>query len=563
MTKPLFRCAAFFVVALAGHRALAAEPQKVSTQANVPVEISFTAEREHKDPFFGVTLDVVFKQPDGSSLRVPAFWAGGKTWKVRYASPQVGAHQWKSECHADGDQPDGGLNGVTGAVEVAPYDGDNPLFKHGPIGVAADKRHLQYADGTPFFWLGDTWWMGLSKRLHWPEDFQQLTADRKQKGFNVVQIVAGLYPDMPPFDPRGENEAGCPWEKDYARIRPEYFDMADRRLRYLVDQGVSPCIVGAWGYFLPWLGPDKAKAHWRYLIARYGAWPVVWCAAGEGNLPYYLTKGFPFDDRQQAKGWSDVMRSIRATDPWRRLLTVHPTAIQYYTARHVTDDAALLDFDMLQTPHGQGEAAPVAVQAVRASYAAQPTMPVIDGEASYEKLGDSLPTEWTRAMFWLCMTNGAAGHTYGANGIWQVNRRGDPHGNSPHGGNYGKISWDEAMQLPGSAQVAGGKKLFESLPWTKLRPRPDAVHWAASDKPPPVGPQALADGDRLMLIYALRPLPVAITGLKSGGKYSLTLFDPVTGEKSAAPAVTADAHGALHLETPKTDHDWVAFLEAQ
>ena len=66
-----------------------------------------------------------------------------------------------------------------------------------------------------------------------------------------MQIVAGLYPDMPAFDPRGENEAGLPWEKDYATIRPAYFDMADLRIAHLVDNGIAPCIVGCWGYFLP------------------------------------------------------------------------------------------------------------------------------------------------------------------------------------------------------------------------------------------------------------------------------------------------------------------------
>ena len=142
---------------------------------------------------------------------------------------------------------------------------------HGPIRVADDHRHFAHADGTPFFWLGDTWWMGLTKRLSWPDDFQELAADRRAKGFNVVQIVAGLYPDMPAFDPRGENEAGFPWEKDYARIRPDYFDAADRRIAYLVDQGFVPCIVGAWGYHLPYLGEAKMKLHWRNLVARWGA----------------------------------------------------------------------------------------------------------------------------------------------------------------------------------------------------------------------------------------------------------------------------------------------------
>ncbi len=554
---------AVLVIVVAVKLACAAEVQRIGAQANLPVEISFTAERSYGDPFRDVSLAVVFTQPDASALRVPAFWAGGNKWKARYASPQIGLHRWKSECSPAGDA---GLDGVSGSIEISPYKGDNPLFSHGPIRIAADERHFEYADRTPFFWLGDTWWMGLSKRLHWPDEFKQLAADRRQRGFNVVQIVAGLYPDMPPFDPRGANEAGFPWEKDFARIRPEYFDAADQRLRHLVDQGITPCIVGAWGYFMPLMGVEKMKSHWRYLIARYGAWPVVWCAAGEANLPYYLAKGFPYDDREQVHGWTEVLRSIRATDPCRRPLTIHPTAINRYTSRHATDDERLLDFDMLQTPHGQAEAAPVAVRAMRESYAAKPTMPVIDGEASYEMLNDNLPTAWTRAMFWLCLTNGAAGHTYGANGIWQVNRRGDPHGASPHGGNYGKIAWDEAMRLPGSEQVALGKKFFESLPWTTLAPIDGAAAWLdePANAPPqmkPLAPQTCGIGDGLLVIYGLKPQGIAVSRLRPNAVYLVTLFDPVTGKRAKEHDVVADANGAFSLAAPQLNHDFVWLLE--
>ncbi|MCP5522459.1 MAG: DUF4038 domain-containing protein [Verrucomicrobiales bacterium] len=463
-------------------RAQPGPPQR--TQANVPVEITFTAQRPVLDPFNEVTLDVTFTPPSGPVLKVPAFWAGANRWKVRYASPLTGTHRWQTECS---DAQDAGLHDVAGVVEVTPYTGDNPLFKHGPVRVAADRRHFEHADGTPFFWLGDTWWMGLCHRLHWPDEFRQLTADRKAKGFNVVQIVAGLYPDMSPFDPRGANEAGYPWKTNYTRLRPEYFDAADKRLRYLVDQGITPCLVGAWGYFLPWMGEAKMKAHWRNLIARYGAWPVVWCTAGEANLPWYRAEHFPYDDREQVHGWTEVLRFIRATDPFRRPLTIHPTAINQYTARHATDDPALLDFDMLQTPHGRQEAVPVTLKAVRESRAATPVMPVINGEASYEMLGDSLPTEWTRRMFWLCLMNGAAGHTYGANGIWQLNRRGQPHGPSPTAGSpptgYGVIPWDDAMHLPGSEQVGFGASLFRQYPWWRFEPHPE---WVSGIDIPPV-----------------------------------------------------------------------------
>ena len=134
---------------------------------------------------------------------------------------------------------------------------------------------------------------------------------------------------------------------------------------------------------------------------------------------------------------------------------------------------------MLQTPHGQRDAVEPTVRTMQESYTDKPTMPVIDGEAAYEMLGDTLPTQWTRQMFWLCMTNGAAGHTYGANGIWQCNRPGEPHGPSPHhkgGAGYGKIPWNEAMNLPGSRQMGIGKKLFEHFAWQEFVPHPE---WAA------------------------------------------------------------------------------------
>jgi hypothetical protein len=94
-------------------------------------------------------------------------------------------------------------------------------------------------------------------------------------------------------------------------------------------------------------------------------------------------------------------------------------------------------------------------------------------------------------MFWLCLMNGAKGHTYGANGIWQVNRRGQPHGPSPTASSpptgYGVIPWDEAMSLPGSTHMAHGKRFLESLPWVDLQPQPESAVWADAAAPQPLG----------------------------------------------------------------------------
>src|SRR5690242_3055868 len=271
--------------------------QRIAVQ-NCPAEWSYTSAKQYRDAFNEVDLDVVFTAPSGQEQRIPAFWAGGSVWRVRYAPTEAGRYKYRT---VSSDTANGDLHGRTGTLEVQPYTGNNSLYRHGFLRISKDERHFEHADGTPFFWLGDTWWMGLSSRLGWPDDFQTLTADRKKKGFTVVQIVAGLYPDMPSFDPRGANEAGFPWERDYARINPAYFDMADRRIAHLVDRGLAPCIVGAWGYHLPWLGEERMKKHWRYIIARWGAYPVFWCAAGEGAMPYYLAKDKPADAAMQKK----------------------------------------------------------------------------------------------------------------------------------------------------------------------------------------------------------------------------------------------------------------------
>jgi hypothetical protein len=306
---------------------------------------------------------------------------------------------------------------------------------------------------------------------------------------------------------------------------------------------------------MPWMGVEKMKQHWRYLIARYGALPVVWCVAGEANLNWYLDKPFPIDDRKQVTQWTEVMRYIRATDPYHRPLTIHPTGIGRLSARHATDDANLLDFDMLQTPHGQRDAVEPTIRTMRESYVDKPIMPVINGEAAYEMLSDSLPTQWTRQMFWLCITTGAAGHTYGANGIWQVNRPGQPHGPSPHHApgsvGYGKIPWQDAMNLPGSKQVGLGKKLFEKYQWQKFVPHPEWATYAsdASAQTPAWGKWIWFDeGD------ATKAAPVA-------KRYFRKTFDLPQGDDAARTAslwLAADDSFIAHVNGERVGggDDW-------
>lgn len=109
-----------------------------------------------------------------------------------------------------------------------------------------------------------------------------------------------------------------------------------------------PCILGCWGYHLPWLGTENMKLHWRYLIARWGALPVVWCASGEQAMPWYNSGNKPAETEQLRREWTEVIRFIRQTDPFRCLITTHPRR----NARDELLEPRLLDFEMQQTGHG-------------------------------------------------------------------------------------------------------------------------------------------------------------------------------------------------------------------
>jgi len=527
---------------------------------NVATEWSYTSGKQYADPFDEVELDVLVTAPDGCEQRVPAYWAGAGEWRVRYAAHTPGIYSCRTVC-SDAQNPD--LHGRELTLEVQPYEGQNPLLAHGPLRVSEDGRYLEHRDGTPFFWLGDTWWMCLCKRMDWPSGFQTLTADRVAKGFSVIQIVAGLYPDMVAFGPRGENEAGWPWEPDWRRINPAYFDMADLRIAWLVRSGLLPCIVGCWGYYLPLMGVERMKRHWRYLVARWGAYPVVWCLAGEGAMPWYLSQNRDAEIRQQKEGWTELARYVRSIDPYHHPITIHPTDY----ARDQVTDPAVLDFEMLQTGHEGLDCLPRTQQRVRNALARRPRMPVINAEVCYEGILEGSRQEVQRLMFWSCMLSGACGHTYGAQGVWCVNTREKPYGPSPWGGSWGDTPWEDAYRLPGGAHVAVGKRILSRWDWWRFEPHLEWVEPAAGEADWRAAYAAGIPG-RVRVFYFPRPiLPwgrrPTLKALEPDVVYRATFIDPKDAREHPAGTAQADAAGNWPVPQPAIGQDWVLCLERE
>lgn len=518
------------------------------------VELSFGAQETYADPYNQLEVDVTFQNGAGASWRVPAFWAGGNDWKVRFSAPP-GDYSYESSAS---NPDDAGLHGVTGEVSVPRYSGTNPLGVHGRVRAAEDRRHFEHEDGTPFFWLADTWWMGLTTRLDWPAGFQQLASDRIQKGFNVIQIVCGPYPDMDAGDSRGRNEAGFPFTDDFSGVNPAYFDHADHKIVYLAESGLMPCIVGMWGYYLPRLGVDNVKRYWRYLVARYGAYPVTWCIAGEATMPYYLSEARDAEQTMQKQGWTEVMAYVREIDPFHNMISIHPT----HYGREQVNDPCLMDFEMLQAGHSDLDSVSNVIRSVRKAWETELAMPVVNSEVNYEGILGRAWQNVQRLCFYHTVMNGAAGHTYGANGIWQLNEPDAPYGPSPHGRSWGNTPWQEAAALPGSHQVGLGAKFWRRFPWWELQRHDEWLKKPAKDESA-YGTIAIGIPGRLRIVYA--PMcwdAPGITGLEAGVQYRAWYFDPVSGTEVPLGEASGDAEGSWTPPLPPEVHDWVLVMEA-
>ena len=531
---------------------------------NCVAEWSYRSSKSYKDPFRDIEAWVLVTDPRGEQVKVPAFWAGDDVWRVRYCSSEVGVHTYKAVCS---DSSDTGLHGKSGEINITAYSGDNILLKHGPLRKSENGTYLEHQDGKPFYWMGDTWWMGLTTRLDWPAGFHTLAFDRVKKGFSVIQIVAGLYPDMDPFDERGANEGGFPWTRDFGTINPAYFDMADLKISALVDSGLVPCIVGCWGYFLDFAGEDVIARHWEYLVARYAAYPVVWCLAGEAVMPFYLNENAregkgkqEYADRIRT-GWTNIARQVKSYDSFKRPVTIHPTR----NGHEMIDDPDLLDLDMLQTGHGSFLSLAPTVEQIRSAVAREPRLPVINSEVCYEGICGTSGPDVQRFLFWSCALSGTCGHTYGANGIWQLNSRAQPYGPSPHGATWGDTPWEEAYQLPGSRQVGFGAELLRRYRWWEFTSHQEWLE-KHSTNDEPFAPFAAGISEEVRIFF----FPILgnfgwggflVKEMEPGIRYHAFYFDPITGEEFDQGIAEADANGCWRSGKVWIFQDWVLVLE--
>ncbi|MBO4443790.1 MAG: DUF4038 domain-containing protein [Bacteroidaceae bacterium] len=330
--------------------------------------------------------------------------------------------------------------------------------------VTPDGRFLRHADGTPFFYMGDTGWL-LPEKLNKEEVCTYLDA-LQANGFNVTQVQTVCGVPCTNAYGKQSHPAGYDFSAVDAEGADGYWPHMDYIIREAEKRGIYVGMVCVWGGLVKrgLMSVDEARSYGTFLAERYKDSPnIIWIMGGDIQGDLYQAE------------WDTLATTIKRIDK-HHLMTFHPrgrtSSVDFY------NDREWIDFNMFQSGHRRynqrmGDAnypIPEGTEEdnwryVETAIRREPRRPVLDGEPSYEHIPQGLrnPEEprWTardarRYAYWSVFA-GACGHTYGHNSIMQFHRESETAA-------YGAtIEWIEALKAEGFCEMKHLRRLMTEI----------------------------------------------------------------------------------------------------
>jgi hypothetical protein len=432
------------------------------------------------------------------------------------------------------------------------------------LSVAANGHYL-LAGGKPFFWLGDTAWLLLSRIDRAEADKYLIT--RKRQGFNVIQVMVlhtakmtnpatgPALVDGDPARPRVTpgNNPDKPGEYDYW----DHLDWVAKRAEAL---GIYLALVPVWGSIADSgaFNLQNAESYGRFIAERYKDRPnIIWLNGGDTR------------SEMRTAVWDTLGSTIKRYDP-KHLMTFHPigrtdSSWQYH-------QAPWLDFNMFQSGHrsyaqeGASAHAEDNWRYVADDWVRLPAKPTIDGEPSYENIPHGLHEKapqprWhagdARRYAWWAVMAGAFGHTYGENNIMQFFTPGADTANFE-----ADTPWYNALEAPrapGADQMVHVRSLIESRPMLERVPDQSLIidNGVRYDR-------VLASrgkGYAFAYTYTGRPFTMKL-GVITGRKVRASWYSPRDG-KTVSVGVFSNT-GSHRFDPPgetAAGNDWVLVLD--
>jgi hypothetical protein len=516
-------------------------------------EHSFESSAAYNNPIQEASLTVAFVSSQNETNKVPGFWDGGKTWRVRFSPNKPGKWTWASTCS---DAANEGLHGQSGSFECTEASGTGRFDERGPVRVAASGYSFEHDDGTPFFLLADTAWNGAL--LSTEKDWEFYLKTRMGQKFTGVQWVTTQWRAAPTGDEKGQM-AFTGTEK--IAVNPEFFRRLDAKAEAVNRAGMLNIPVLLWaiggrsadknpGAFLP---EDQAILLARYMVARWQAHDVMWILGGDGH--YFGS---------EAEKWRRIGRAV-FNDIAHAPVTMHPQG-RHWVLNEFKDEK-WIGFISYQSGHGDSDEslAWLTRGPLVQEWTKEPRHPLVNLEPPYENhLAYNSKTPLTadlvrRTIYWSLLNAPTAGVGYGGHGVWGWDDGTKPPTDHPTTGK--PMPWRQALTMPGAEQMAFLADFFTTNQFQNLRPAPEAVvNNPGNQSPRKYIAAARSEKKDMTIVYVPeeRTIEVLMTALPPSPE--IRWFNPRTGETSAAVAVITDT--TAQFPTPG-DGDWILWMATQ
>jgi len=426
------------------------------------IEITLVAEKNYPNPYTDVLVWVELKGPEFQK-KCYGFWDGGQIYKVRVLANTSGEWTWES----GSNQSDNGLNGLKGNFSAVTWNesekSENPN-RRGMVKSTSNGHAFEYADGTPYFMLGDTWWAAGTYRYPWYEDdidreigpdagFKDYVKYRADQEYNCIALVAG-FPNWANDELPNESETeegiilrdawlqagttsaksmhdedgnrifkfpgSVPGYEDYFpdvnRINPEYFQKLDKKVDFFNSLGFIPFIevarrdIGpAWRKYYKW--PETYSRYIQYIWSRYQA-----------NICFFSPIHFDWDGSLPADEWNLAANEVIDTfgpPPFGTMVSCNPTGSSLENFGHI-DKAKWINFHQIGNFHHEFEHGHRSYPLLTDMFEPIPPLPAINGEPYYDGQHGTNPGSdeaglYSRsAMYGSFLSGGYGGHIYGA-----------------------------------------------------------------------------------------------------------------------------------------------------
>jgi hypothetical protein len=431
------------------------------------------------------------------------------------------------------------------------WQGPSVDFKNGKLKVSANKRYLEFENGTNFFYLADTGWE-LFHRLD-KKDVEIYLENRRKKGFTVIQAVAlaeldGLNtPNMEGNKPLFDNDPTKPNEK--------YFEHVDWVIKKAEEKGIFIGLLPTWGDKIDpqWgIGPkifnqQNAFLYGQWIGNRYKNYPnIIWINGGDrqgGNENFVI--------------WNALANGIKSVDK-NHLMTFHPMGGNSSSKWFHNQD--WLDFNMMQTGHGERSYAAYKKLLIP-DYQLKPVKPTFDGEPRYEDhphdwkpeiLGWFDDADVRQAAYWN-LFSGGFGHTYGCHAIWQMLT---PE-RTPVG--FARHTWQLDLDLPGAFDMLNVRRLLESRPMNERKPFQELI---TNDYMTETDYIVATKGNNYAFVYIPTGWEASLNLEKLGWDESVVWwFNPRTGEASKLKNMLNKGIQVFKPENGGRGNDWILVLD--